>query len=117
MLVEHIDDLQMQPASHSEGESPILFGAAFVGEQFMGRWGHVEYVTVPPSSAIPIHEHQQEEEVYFIFGGTGILTVDGSEHRVGPGVLTACPAGGAHGLRNDGTEEIRLIVVASPVND
>jgi hypothetical protein len=36
MLVEHIDDLQMQPASHSQGKLPVRFGTAFVGEKFKG---------------------------------------------------------------------------------
>jgi mannose-6-phosphate isomerase-like protein (cupin superfamily) len=111
MLVEDIRDLHMQAASHSRGDSAVCFGEAFKGEQFKGQWSHVEYVTVPPGSAIPVHEHQREEEIYFIFSGTGVLTVDGSDHRVGPGILTLCPAGCAHGLRNVGSEEIKLIVV------
>jgi mannose-6-phosphate isomerase-like protein (cupin superfamily) len=117
MLVEHIDDLPMQPASHSEGELPVLFGTAFMGELFKGRWGDVEYVTVPPGSAIPIHKHEQDEEVYFIFAGTGLLTIDGKEYQVGPGVFSACPAGSAHGLRNNGSQEIRLIVIGVRLTD
>jgi len=111
MLVEHITDLPMQPASHSSGARPVLFGTAFLYEQFKGPWSHVEYVTVPAGSAIPIHSHEREEEVYFIVSGTGTLTVDGKPWQVRPGVLAACPAGHSHGLSNDGEDDLTLIVV------
>ena len=30
-------------------------------------------------TAIPVHRHDQDEEIYFLFEGEGLLTVDGEE--------------------------------------
>jgi uncharacterized cupin superfamily protein len=111
MSIQKISALQMQPAGHSLGAEPVLFGEAFSGQDFSGNWGFVEYVTVPVGSAIPVHKHDQDEELYFIFEGEGILTLDDREVRVGAGDLAACRLGSSHGLKNTAEQEIKLIVV------
>ena len=115
MSIKNIQCLTMEPASHSSGREPVLFGEAFTDKDFVGNWGFVEYVTVPPQSAIPVHRHDQDEELYFIFEGSGIMTIDGQEHEVGAGDFTICRLGRSHGLRNTSQQEIKLIVVGIPV--
>lgn len=114
MSIKNIGSLRMQPASHSVGDQPVLFAEAFTGEDFQGSWGFVEYVTVPVGSAIPVHRHDADEEIYFIFQGEGVLTLDGQETQVGAGDLTACRLGSSHGLANTSQQEIELIVVGIP---
>jgi uncharacterized cupin superfamily protein len=114
MLIKNIQSLKMQRAGHSLGAEPVLFGEAFNGKDFTGNWGFVEYVTVPVGSAIPVHRHEADEEIYFIFEGEGILTLDGQEARVGVGDLSACRLGSSHGLRNTSSQEIKLLVVGIP---
>ena len=65
---------------------------------------------LPPGASIGIHVHDQGEEYYLILSGEGIMTLDGIEHAVGPGDLTAVFAGGSHGLRNTGSDDLRVIV-------
>ena len=115
MSTKNIRSLRMQPAGHSLGADPVLFAEAFNGEDFAGDWGHVEYVTLPVGSTIPVHKHEEDEEIYFIFEGRGMLTLDGKESSVGEGDLMACRQGSSHGLRNTSDQEIKLIVVGIPV--
>lgn len=115
MLIKNIRSLAMQPAGHSSGPEPVLFGSAFSGEDFRGRWGFVEYVTVPPSSAIPVHRHEKDEELYFIFEVAGVMTIDDQKYEVGPGDLAICRQGSSHGLENTCSQQIRLIVVGIPL--
>jgi uncharacterized cupin superfamily protein len=112
--IKNINSLQMQPASHSLGAEPVLFGEAFTAEDFVGQWAFVEYVTVPVGSAIPVHRHDQDEELYFVIQGHGLLTLDQQQVNVGPGELAACRKGSSHGLRNTSDQEIRLLVVGIP---
>jgi uncharacterized cupin superfamily protein len=114
MAIKNINFLDMQPASHSIGDKPVLFGEAFTGRDFAGAWSFVEYVTVPAGSAIPVHPHEQDEELYFIFQGQGILTIDAQQREVGPGDLAACRKGSTHGLQNTSNKEIKLLVVGIP---
>lgn len=114
MSIKNIESLQMQPAGHSEGDDPVLFAEAFTGRDFDGDWGFVEYVTVPVGSAIPVHRHDEDEEIYFVFQGEGVLTLDGQAVQVGAGDLAACRRGSSHGLVNTSQQEIKLIVVGIP---
>lgn len=114
MSIKNINSLKMQVAGHSQGDEPVLFGEAFTGKDFAGEWDVVEYVTVPVGSAIPVHLHEQDEELYFVFQGKGILTLNGKQVEVGVGDLIVCRKGSSHGLRNTSTQEIRLLVVGIP---
>jgi uncharacterized cupin superfamily protein len=58
------------------------------------------------------HVHLAEEECAYILSGTGVVTIDKTDHEVGPGDFIAYPAGGAaHSMRNAGAEMLRCIVV------
>ncbi len=115
MPVKNVHRLSMLPASQSSGAEPVQFAEAFGAKDFLGKWGHVEYVTVPPGSAIPVHKHEVDEEIYFVLEGEGVLTTDGEEVQVGPGDLASCRSGSSHGLRNTKAAQIELIVVGIPV--
>jgi mannose-6-phosphate isomerase-like protein (cupin superfamily) len=92
-------------------------GAIFRRTLFDGVPGsvfkYVRDITVPPGSVIGEHPHLDDEEVYFIISGTGILVVDGKEREVGPGSAILTLSGSVHGIRNDGTEEVRMFVVCA----
>ncbi|MDI6792720.1 MAG: cupin domain-containing protein [bacterium] len=44
-------------------------------------------VTVPPNSSIGLHKHEENEEMYFILEGRGIMTVNNEEMEVSTGDL------------------------------
>lgn len=76
----------------------------------------IDCVIVPPGTSIGVHTHMADnEELYVVLSGTGIMTVGTEESAVGPGDVIINPPGGTHGLRNTGPQEIRLIVVEYPV--
>lgn len=66
------------------------------------------YEIPPGKAAYPYHYHLQNEEVFFILSGTGILRTPEGERPVSAGELLFFPAepGGAHKLTNTGTEAL-----------
>lgn len=54
------------------------------------------------------------EEIYFILSGEGEMTVETESRPVNPGDAIWIPAGSPHSLRNSGTEDCIILVVASP---
>ena len=54
------------------------------------------------------------EEIYFIWSGKGEMEVGDETRAVEPGDAIWIPAGEKHALRNNGEEEIIILVVASP---
>ena len=63
-----------------------------------------------PGVSIGVHTHERGEEYYLVLSGHGVMTLDGREYAMGPGDISGVYAGGSHGLRNTGEEDLRLIV-------
>ena len=65
-----------------------------------------------PGVSVGVHHHEHDEEYYYIVSGTGIMTLDGKEHPVQAGDITAVFPGGSHGLANNSNANLRIIVVS-----
>jgi mannose-6-phosphate isomerase-like protein (cupin superfamily) len=70
-------------------------------------------VEIRPGGEQRIHSHMPEQ-VYFILGGCGMMTVAGECQRVGPGDCIFIPSQAAHGLTNDGDTLITYLSAAAP---
>lgn len=74
------------------------------------RLGFLHDDVLDPGVSIGVHPHDADEEYYYVLSGRGMMWLDGVEHEVGPGDLTAVFPGGSHGLRNHIDEPLRIIV-------
>lgn len=63
-----------------------------------------------PGGSLALHRHAQPE-IYCILAGTGIVTIDGIEKAVTAGTVVFIPGDAEHGIRNEGTELVRLFYV------
>lgn len=75
--------------------------------------GVVEEVVPPGASGRP-HQHARSREFFFVLGGEATIRLGPREVRVGEGSGLEVPAGTRHQVRNDGTAELRLLVVSTP---
>ncbi len=68
-------------------------------------------VIIPPGASIGLHEHSNEEEMYLVQKGTGIVQDDDITHTVtiGDSVLTG--NGGTHNIKNESTEDLIIIAL------
>ncbi len=71
------------------------------------------YVTIYPRGEVPRHAHDQEE-IYLILGGSGLMEVDGEETPVQAGNFASMLPGQSHSLRNTGTENLVMIFCYAP---
>ncbi|UQZ86064.1 Putative oxidoreductase YteT precursor [Paenibacillus konkukensis] len=72
--------------------------------QFMG------YSELPPGTSIGYHGHREDEEVYIILEGTGVMTVNGEERQVKAGDIVLNKPWWKHGLENNGDRPLRAII-------
>ena len=71
------------------------------------------YVLTPGQAQKP-HEHAGEDKCYFVLEGRGTVTSGAETFDAAPGQLVWCPAGDAHGVKNTGSEDLRLLVFMAP---
>src|SRR6202171_4925730 len=96
----NIADVEMQPFP------PAFAPAGAAAERYAPRMGQIarqlgaqklgyNVTAVPPGKrAFPAHNHQVNEEMFFILEGEGELHVGDAVHPVRPGDVVACTAGG-----------------------
>ena len=61
-----------------------------------------------------IHAHEGSDKVYYVLRGTGRFTVGDEEEDLGEGHAVIARAGIPHGVRNDGQENLILLVTMAP---
>ena len=66
---------------------------------------------IPAGVTIGLHKHEQNEEIYYLASGKGILQYDEHEYEMNPGDISLCKIGHAHGFI--ATQDCVLIVVGN----
>ncbi len=70
-------------------------------------------VMIHPGGAVPGHDHETEE-TYTILSGTGEMMVDGEIQAVKENDVIYMKPYVKHGLRNTGTDEMKMMFVYAP---
>jgi quercetin dioxygenase-like cupin family protein len=67
-----------------------------------------------PNQIQPVHAHTGADKFYLVLAGRGKFTVGGEQRTVEAGSLVIAPAGIPHGVTNDGTDRLSLLVTMAP---
>jgi len=71
----------------------------------------VKRITVEPGQRLSYQRHAQRAEHWFVVSGAGVVTLDGVEHPVVPGVAIDVPVETAHRVACTGSEPLVFIEV------
>jgi mannose-6-phosphate isomerase-like protein (cupin superfamily) len=74
----------------------------------------VDLYCVAPGQSQKPHAHGGEDKVYCVVEGSGTFFLGGAQERLEAGDALVAPAGVDHGLVNDGTAPLLVLVVVSP---
>ncbi len=110
MIAKNIYEETKAHVQAHEGKGKIEFCRLFTQEDFQTKCDFVDYAKLPPNTSIGLHKHGDNEEMYFVLAGTGLMRVDGEEFRVSKGDIIPNKIGGSHGLQNDGGESLEILV-------
>ena len=73
----------------------------------------VKRLVVHPGKRLSYQKHARRAEHWYIVSGTATVTLDGTDHQVGPGEAIDIGLGTAHRCANHGDEDVVLIEVQS----
>ena len=85
--------------------------------QFGSQNLSITWVEGEPGSEQDGHSHSNEEQVYVVIQGRGLMRVGADAQEVGPGTLVFIPKGLAHSIRNVGTEKLIYVSATAPPFD
>lgn len=68
-------------------------------------------LTIPPGSGIGEHEHADEDEIFIIQRGKGLIVDGGRESEVTAGDCVLTGRGSSHSIRNIGSDTLTVTAV------
>lgn len=82
------------------GNGTVLIQHVFEQSDLRGHARLVGKITIEPGNSIGLHEHIEEEEIYYIMSGKGKVVDGGKESIVGPGDAVLTGGGNSHSIEN-----------------
>jgi mannose-6-phosphate isomerase-like protein (cupin superfamily) len=106
-IVQHDNEIAAnEPGPHKGGGSTV-------GHSFFSKTPNLRLVfrkrVLKPGSGIGYHV-QQEDEIYYVLSGRGVMTLDGKPVDVVPGTAILTRTGSSHGLKQTGAEDLVIII-------
>lgn len=93
------------------GDGRVTVQHFFKPQEFGAKSRLCARLTLPPGASIGTHRHENEDEVYIVLKGTGVLD-DGTTRTfvsTGDAILTC--HGESHAISNSGNTNLELIAV------
>jgi len=115
MIVKNIYKTTLQERQAHKGKSNIKVIRPFDEADFESCWHFVDFAVISPGSSIGLHTHGDDEELYFIIDGSGMMTVNEETRRVFKGDLILNRRNMTHGLENDGNVDLYILVVEAGI--
>lgn len=82
---------------------------------FTGRNTQLVLMTLQPGDEIGLEVHDEHDQFIRVEAGTGVVVLNGQEHRLDDGVAVVIPAGVEHNVTNTSANELlRLYTLYSP---
>jgi mannose-6-phosphate isomerase-like protein (cupin superfamily) len=80
-------------------------------EEIKARTRLCAELVLPPGASIGLHDHTEEDEIYLIQKGQGLMTDNGKEFPVEPGDAILTGQGASHSIKNTGAEDLVVTAV------
>jgi len=93
------------------GTGTLFWKRLATGSHLHGDWDCFEWVALGPGDRVGKHTHTHTGEIFYFLHGTGLVTMDGVQRRVGPGDLVVTPLNSWQSVINDGSENLEYIVI------
>jgi len=95
------------------GEGTVEVRHYFEPAEFGAKTRLCAKLTLPPGASIGEHAHVEEDEVYVILSGSGVVMEGECPHspqkrRVSAGDAVLTGRGGVHAIANDGAEPLEI---------
>lgn len=93
------------------GKGSVEITHIFKQDELKGKARLCARITINPGCSIGLHEHANEEEIFYIIKGKGLVDDNGSKQElaVGDSILTG--GGAFHSIENTGNEPLELVAV------
>lgn len=93
------------------GEGHMHRDLLLTEDQIHGELTYVSSITLEPGCSIGVHTHSGDNEMYYIYEGTGTYTDGDETYPVQAGDVLFCNDGETHGIANEGNAPLRFVAL------
>ena len=109
MIRNFLSGPSSQEVTHT-GKGMIGNTLVYSESDFATNLRFVIYSELRPGTSIGYHAHENNEEVYVILEGNGIMTINGDTHEVTEGDVILNKPFWSHGLENNSDKDLKILV-------
>ncbi|MFC1607968.1 cupin domain-containing protein [Candidatus Latescibacterota bacterium] len=109
----HTDPSQYKESKNAhDGAGSIHYMELLGSDLFETDFLFIHRGVLPPKSGIGEHQHNEMEEMYFVFNAPAEFTVNGETALLPAGSCVLCPLGSSHGIYNNSDETLEWLNIA-----
>lgn len=94
-----------------DGKGSVQLLHVFSKDELTGKCRMFAKITLEPGCSIGTHNHDREEEIFYVLSGTGTVNDNGNVQTLRPGDAVVTGNGGFHSIENTGTEDLVFMAV------
>jgi mannose-6-phosphate isomerase-like protein (cupin superfamily) len=111
-MIRKLKDMPVEDRPNLRGGlGTIQFRHAFRPNEFTAKSRLCATLLIPPGATVGKHEHVNEDELYYVLAGTGLLDDGQTQTRINPGDAVLTGGGASHAVVNDGTATLEILAV------
>lgn len=98
-----------------DGNGMLIKVRPFESSDFKTPIDFIDYVIVEPDSTIGYHTHGENEEIYFISKGNGIMKTNSETFEITEGDIIINSFGDSHGLINNSEHNMEILIFQASI--
>lgn len=110
-MVKHGSDMKVDIVHNMRGGNGTVKIIHLFKEELRGKVRLCAKLILEPGSSIGYHEHKNEEEVYYIISGKGLVNDNGEEREINAGDAVLTGGGAFHSISCLGNDSLELMAV------
>lgn len=91
------------------GDGQVLIDNLFEKDELLGRSRMLSRLTLEPGCGVGVHQHDNEQEYFYIIKGNPVYYDDDEEIQLYEGDSTLCEDGHSHGIVNRSDETVEIL--------
>jgi len=108
-IANYLEQEPILTSSHN-GNGLLKDVVLFQGDDFQSNIRFFRYMVLPAGTSIGFHKHEDNEELYVVLKGTGLMKVNEEEIEVKPGDVIINEPFDSHGLTNTSGSDMEILV-------
>ncbi|MDP4093746.1 MAG: cupin domain-containing protein [Bacillota bacterium] len=93
------------------GKGSVEIMHIFKQQELTGKARLCAKISINPGCSIGLHEHVNEEEIFYVIKGKGIVNDNGEVKEVAKGDSILTGGGAVHSIENTGSDVLELVAV------